>query len=131
MSFKEMCIAAVLVFVAVMGVVVVKTISPDALTLIIGIIIGVAVTGLLAGGIVFLLNRQIRQLQEQLAQGQQRQQGTYPPVVVIQGGGMQPQLGPPGWGQQGYWPAPNAGPLVQRQFHVVGGGELDRWGEEQ
>jgi hypothetical protein len=34
---------------------------------------------------------------------------------------MQPQ--PPAL-QGGYWPAPNAAPLVSRQFHVVGGDEL-------
>jgi hypothetical protein len=65
-----------------------------------------------------MTRRERRREEETMQQGRQ---GSYPPVVVIQGG-TPPGL-PPG-AQGGYWPAPMTGPQVQRQFHVVGGDDL-------
>jgi hypothetical protein len=65
-----------------------------------------------------MTRRERRREEETMQQGRQ---GSYPPVVVIQGG--TPQGLPPGM-QGGHWPAPLAGPQVQRHFHVVGGDDL-------
>jgi hypothetical protein len=69
--------------------------------------------------IMIATTRRDRQRQEQMEQD--GRSGRYPPVVVIQGGAPQSLM--PGM-QPGYWPAPAAGRMMQREFHVVGGDDF-------
>jgi hypothetical protein len=127
MNIKQGALALGLVFAIVLAVVVGKQMSTEAMAVVIGVVCGVAAglpTSLLL--LVALGRRDHRRLDE-LEQQSREAQRAYPPLVVIQGG--QPQALPPG-GQAGYWPVPQPGPAVRREFNVVGGDDLalDDWG---
>jgi hypothetical protein len=118
-SVKRIGLVLSVVFAIALAVVVAKQMSSEAMAVVVGVVCGVAAgipTSLL---LVLVLNRRERQQYER-AEGQARQ-GSYPPVVVIQGGG-QPGLLP--GSQAGYWPVSPAGAAMPRQFHVVGGDDL-------
>jgi hypothetical protein len=119
MGLKQIGVVLGLVFAVTLAVVVGKQMSAEAMAVVIGVVCGVA-AGIPASVLLLVvLTRRERAREEEM--GRQGRPGAYPPVVVIQGGG-QPAL-PPG-PQAGYWPASSPGPVVNRQFHVVGGDEL-------
>ena len=120
MGIKQMVAAGGLVFAVTLAIIVGKQMTTEAMAVVIGVVCGVIAgipTSILL--LVALSRRDSVRAREETAARQMP--GAYPPVVVIQGGGMQPQQ--PAL-NSGYWPAPNAAPLVSRQFHVVGGNEL-------
>ena len=118
-GIKQVVAVVGLVFAVTLAVVVGKEMSSEAMAVVIGIVCGVAAGIHTSVLLLVVLTRRERQRAEE-AQPQARP-GSYPPVVVIQGGA--PQALPQG-PQAGYWPAPSPGPPVNRQFHVVGGDEL-------
>jgi hypothetical protein len=108
-----------LVFAVTLAVIVGKELSTEAMAVVIGVVCGVAAgipTSLL---LLLALNR--RDAQPDRDQDLQQARSGAPPIVVIQGGS--PQSLPQG-PQAGYWPAPQSGPIVNRQFQVVGGDDL-------
>lgn len=118
-SLKLVGVVLGLVFAVALAVVVGKEMSTEAMAVVVGVVCGVAAgipTSVLL--LVVLTRRDRRQVEAVQRRGKE---GNYPPVVVIQGGGSQ---GLPPGPQAGYWPAPAPGPVVQRQFHVVGGDDL-------
>ena len=122
-GLKQVGVVLGLVFAVTLAVVVGKQMSTEAMAVVVGVVCGVAAgipTSVLL--LVVLTRRDRQQVETMEQQGRQGRQGSYPPVVVIQGGGM-PQGLPPG-PQAGYWPAPAPGPVVDRQFQVIGGEDL-------
>jgi len=119
---KQIATAVGLVFAVTLAIIIGKQMTTEAMAVVIGVVCGVAAgipTSVLL--LVALGRRDSLRAREETAARQAP--ASYPPVVVIQGGGMQPQLPAP---SSGYWPAPNTAPLVSRKFHVVGGEELGR-----
>jgi hypothetical protein len=121
MNAKQVAVALAMVFAIALAVVVVKEMSTEAMAVVIGVVCGIVAgipTSVLL--LVALTRRDRRRLDER---EQQTGYGgrNYPPVVVIQGGA--PQALPQG-PQAGYWPAPQPGPPVSREFNVVGGNDL-------
>ena len=134
LSLKQFAFLLGLVFVAVLAVVIGKQMSAEAMAVVIGIVCGVA-AGIPTSALLFVvLTRREQQKQdaedERLARQQRPGYSPYPPVVVIQGGGMPAFPAPP---QAGYWPAPTPGPQMTRSFHVVGDDNLllDGWENEK
>jgi hypothetical protein len=126
-TIKQGALALGLVFAIVLAVVVAKQMSTEAMAVVIGVVCGVMAglpTSLLL--LVALTRRDHRRLDE-LEQQTRQSRNSYPPMVVIQGG--QPQSLPPG-NHAGYWPMPQGGPVVQRDFTVVGGKDLARESRE-
>ena len=128
-SLKQVGVVVGLVFAVVLAVVVGKEMSTEAMAVVIGVVCGVAAGIPTSVLLLVVLTRRERQREEVMAR--QGRQGSYPPVVVIQGGA--PQALPPGMGG-GYWPSPQPGPPVGRRFHVVGGDDFllddgDYWGD--
>jgi hypothetical protein len=122
-GIKQMAAVLGLAFAVTLAIIVGRQMTTEAMAVVIGVVCGV-----LAGIPTSVLLLVAMTRRESLCSLRARDEATarqvpsgYPPVVVIQGGGMQPQQ-PALSG--GYWPAPNAAPLVGRQFHVVGGDEL-------
>lgn len=114
-SVKKAALGLGLVFAITLAVVVGKQMSTEAMAVVIGIICGVLASIPTSLLLLLVLTRRERQKEDE--QGRPGRAGSYPPVVVIQGGAPQAlPLGP----QAGYWPAPSPGPAVNRQFHVVG-----------
>ena len=119
MGIRQMAAASGLVFAVTLAIIVGKQMTAEAMAVVIGVVCGV-----LAGiptSVLLLVALNHRDSLRSREQAARQAPANYPPVVVIQGGAQQPQL--PAM-QGGYWPAPNAAPLVSRQFHVVGGDEL-------
>jgi hypothetical protein len=116
---REVVVLLGVTFVIALAVVVGSQMSAEALAVVVGIVCGAAagIPGLILALVV--LSRRERLREEDSRRHSARDQAL--PVVVIQGGA--PQALPPG-GQAGYWPAPQPGPPVSRQFHVVGGDDL-------
>jgi ABC-type phosphate/phosphonate transport system permease subunit len=107
-----------LVFAVTLAIFVGQRMSAEAMAVVVGVVCGVAAsipTGVL---LAVALTRRDRRPKEEVEQ--YRQQGSYPPVLVIQGGAPQALPQAP---HAGYWPVPQPGQLVPRQFHVVGGDE--------
>lgn len=126
MSVKQTIVVLGLVFAVTLAIVVGRQLSTEAMAVVIGIVCGVAAgipTSLLL--FVVLSRREEGRDRDQERPRQARPNGSYPPVIVIQGGA--PQAQPPML-PGGYWPAPQQGPLVNRQFHVVGNEDLG-WNE--
>ena len=120
MGIKQMVAVLGLAFAVTLAIIVGRQMTTEAMAVVIGVACGVLAgipTSLLL--LVAMTRRDSLRAREETAARQAP--ANYPPVVVIQGGGMQPQQ-PALSG--GYWPAPNTAPLVGRQFHVVGGDEL-------
>jgi hypothetical protein len=118
-TLREVVVILGVVFVIALAVVVGSQMSAEALAVVVGIVCGAAagIPGLVLALVV--LSRRERLREEGVRRQSARDQA--PPVVVIQGGTQQAL--PPA-GQAGYWPAPQQGPPVSRQFHVVGGEDL-------
>ena len=119
LSLKQVGLALLVVFVVALAVVVGKEMSAEAMAVVIGVVCGVAAGIPTSVLLLVVLTRRERQREEEARR--EARQGTYPPVVVIQGGGT-PQALPPGLGS--YWAGPVPGPPIQRDFHVVGGEDL-------
>ena len=117
---KQVGVVLGLVFAVTLAVVVGKQMTAEAMAVVIGVVCGVA-AGIPTSFLLWVMLTRREQRAQREEEQARRAQGSYPPVVVIQGGMAQPQLAQP---QAGYWPAPNNGPLVSRQFHVVGGSDL-------
>jgi hypothetical protein len=121
MNAKQVTVALAMVFGVALTVVVVKEMSTEAMAVIIGVVCGIAAgipTSVLL--LLALTRRNRRQIDETEQEGAYGARN-YPPVVVIQGG-TPPAL--PQGPQAGYWPAPQPGPRVSREFKVVGGDDL-------
>jgi hypothetical protein len=118
-SIKQVGVVLGLVFAVALAVVVGKQMSTEAMAVVVGVVCGVAAGVPTSAMLLVVLNRRERRGYEETER--QVRRGDYPPVVVIQGGG-QPGLAT--GSQAGYWPAPPPGPVVDRQFHVVGGDDL-------
>ena len=107
------------IFVVTLAIVVGKRMSAEAMAVVVGVVCGVAASIPTSVLLLLAVSRRERQPVDDRAQaGAER---SYPPVVVVQGGGH-PGL-PPGAGA-GYWPTAMSGPAAQRDFHVVGGDDL-------
>jgi len=119
-GIKQIATAVGLVFAVTLAIIVGKQMTAEAMAVVIGVVCGVAAGIPTSVLLLVALSRRDSLRSREEAAARQAPAG-YPPVVVIQGGAQQPQL--PAM-QGGYWPAPNAAPLVSRQFHVVGGDEL-------
>jgi hypothetical protein len=120
-ALKQVGVAIGLVFAVTLAVVVGKQMSTEAMAVVIGVVCGVAAgipTSIL---LVVALTRRERRRAEDADAERQARQGSYPPVIVIQGGA--PQALPPG-PQSGYWPSPVPWQPARRDFHVVGGDDL-------
>jgi hypothetical protein len=107
------------VFAVALAVVVGLQMSAEAMAVVIGIVCGVAAG--IPTSVLLLLALTRRDGQRLGEVERQMPQGSYPPVVVIQGG--TPQALPAGL-QSGYWPAPIPWSSARRDFNVVGGDEL-------
>jgi hypothetical protein len=118
-SMKQVMVVIGLGFAITLAVVVGKQMSTEAMAVVVGVVCGVAAgipTSVLL--LVALTRKQRGQDQDVEQDGRQHR---YPPVVVIQGGTSHSLPQAP---QAGYWPSPAPGPVVQRQFHVVGEDDL-------
>jgi len=125
MTLKQVSITLAVVFAVVLAVVVALQMSTEAMAVVIGVVCGVAAgipTSILL--LVATNRREQRRMHDMQRQGMPGRHG-YPPVVVIQG--HQPQALSPGQ-PGGYWASPQPGPSIERQFHVVGGSELQSQG---
>lgn len=118
-SIKQVGVVLGVVFTVVLAVVIGKQMSTEAMAVVVGVLCGVAAGVPTSVLLLVVLNRRERKGYEEMER--RVQHSNYPPVVVIQGGG-QPGLAT--GSQAGYWPAPPPGPMVDRQFHVVGGDDL-------
>jgi hypothetical protein len=127
MSLRQTGVVLGLVFAVTLAVVVGRQLSTEAMAVVIGIVCGVA-AGIPTSLLLFVVlsrREEGRAESDQERTRQARAYSGYPPVVVIQGGA--PQAQPPML-PGGYWPAPQPGPAVNRQFSVVGSEELG-WSE--
>jgi len=123
MSIKQIGAIVGLVFAVTLAVVVGRQLSTEAMAVVIGVVCGVA-AGIPTSFLLFVVltrREAARAEREQETARPGRSYGSYPPVVVIQGGA--PQAQPPML-PGGYWPTPQQAPLVSRQFNVVGADEL-------
>jgi hypothetical protein len=118
-NIRQMGALFTLVFGVTLAVLIGKQMSAEAIAVVVGVVVGVAAG--IPTSLLLLLAVTRRERQGSGDTELQRQQKSYPPVVVIQGGPAQalPQ-GP----AAGYWPASQPGPPVRREFHVVGSDEL-------
>jgi hypothetical protein len=118
-NMKQVGMVCGLVFGVTLAIFVGQRMSAEAMAVVVGVICGVVAGIPTALLLIVALKRRERQRTEEVEP--YRQQGSYPPVVVIQGGTPQalPQVP-----HAGYWPVPQTGQAVPRQFHVVGGDEL-------
>lgn len=119
MSVRQFAIIAGLVFALALAFVVGRRLSAEAMAVVVGVVCGV-VAGIPTSVILLMVlsRREGRRLEES---SRRTRAGSYPPVVVIQGG--TPEALSPG-PQAGYWPAPAPSTLTERRFRVVGGEEL-------
>ncbi len=118
MSVKQVGIALSLVFAAVLAVVVAKQMSTEAMAVVVGVVCGVAAGIPTSVLLLVTLTRRDHHRLEELERQAMYGQRSYPPMVVIQGG--QPQAS-----QAGSWAMPQPGPLVRREFHIVGDSLLE------
>ncbi|MFC2046563.1 hypothetical protein ACFLTC_03470 [Chloroflexota bacterium] len=118
LSIKQTGMALGSVFAITLVAVLVREMSTEAMAVILGIVCGVA-AGIPTS--VLLLVVLTRREQKKIEGAEWQAKRNYPPVVVIQGGAGQAL--PQGL-QASYWPAPAPGPMLNRQFHVVGEDDL-------
>lgn len=111
---RHVAVALAVTFTVVLAIVIGKKMSTEAMAVVIGIVCGVAASIPTTALLTLVLSRRDRQKDEDR---QAARPGSYPPVVVIQGGAPQSL---PASSAAGFWPALASGPSVQRQFHVVG-----------
>ncbi len=115
---KHVAVALAVTFTIVLAVVIGKKMSTEAMAVVIGIVCGVVASIPTTALLTLVLTRRDRQKEDDR---QVARPGAFPPVVVIQGGGSPSLSSAP---QAGYWPALAPGPMVQRQFHVVGNEDI-------
>jgi hypothetical protein len=108
------------VFAITLAVVVGKQMSTEAMAVVVGVVCGVAAGIPTSVLLLVVLNRREQHRYDDRQRG--RQEGNYPPVVVVQGGGQ--TAGLPAGPQAGYWPMAAPGPSMHRQFNVVGGDDM-------
>ena len=111
---RHIAVALAVTFTIVLAVVIGKKMSTEAMAVVIGIVCGVVASIPTTALLTLVLTRRDRPTEDDR---QVTRPGAFPPVVVIQGGAPQSL---PSASQAGYWPALAPGPMVQRQFHVVG-----------
>lgn len=118
-TVRQLGMLLALVFGITLAIVVGKRMSAEAMAVVVGVVCGVAAS--IPTSVLLLLAISRRDRQSQVDRTDETRDRSYPPVVVIQGGGP-PGLpsGLPG----GYWPAAFNGPSAQRDFTVVGGDDL-------
>jgi hypothetical protein len=118
-TVKQLMVLLGLVFAVVLAIVIGKQMSTEAMAVVVGVVCGVAASIPTSVLLLVAFGRRDRRGQEEMeSRSRQRE---YPPVVVIQGGA--PQALPP-MQPMGYWPGPQPGPALNRQFHVVGGDDM-------
>jgi hypothetical protein len=118
-SGRQVVLVLGLAFAVTLAIFVGKRMSAEAMAVVVGVVCGVAAG--IPTSVLLLVVMTRRERQRTGAAEQQPRQGSYPPVVVIQGGA--PQALPQG-PQAGYWPTAAPGPMMQRQFHVIGDDDL-------
>ena len=118
-GLKQLFVLLAMVFAITLAVLVARQMSTEAMAVVIGVVCGVAAG--IPTSVLMLVFITLRDRKRDEEASHKAQQGTAPPVVVIQGGS--PQALPQGL-QAGYWPAPSPGPPVPRQFEIVGGDDL-------
>ncbi len=111
---RNFLIAVVVIFCVTLAVVIGNRMSTEAMAVVIGVVCGVAASIPMSLLILVVSSRAGRSNDQAMTQGH----GSYPPVVVIQGG----QPLPAGQGYAPYLPAlmHNQGSFQQREFTVVG-----------
>ncbi len=114
---KHIALFLAVTFTAVLAVVIGKKMSTEAMAVVIGIVCGGVASIPTTALLTLLLTRRDRQKEEEPPVSRQ---GAYPPVVVIQGGAPNTAL----WATGRLLAGPGPGPLVQREFHVVGDEEM-------
>ena len=122
MRLKQVSVALGLVFVAVLAVVVAKQMSTESMAVVIGVVCGVAAGIPTSVLLLITVTRRDRHRLEELERRAGFRGRGYPPVVVVQGGQPQGLVQGP---QAGHWATPQSGPLVRREFHVVGDSLLE------
>ena len=124
LSPKRIGLILGLALAAALAVVVSSRRGPEALSVVVGVLCGVAAgipTSLL---LLAVISRRER---HRYAKSRRHSQASnYPPMVVIQGG--VPQTLRPGQ-RVDHWPSSPPTPQAQRRFHVVGGEELADGGQ--
>jgi hypothetical protein len=121
---RQVAVVLGLILVIALAIVVGKRMSSEAMAVVVGVVCGVAASIPTAVLLLVGLSRRDRQRMEE--PDAHYRQGSYPPVVVIQGGA--PQALPPAL-QSGYWPSAPPDASRQREFNLVGDGEY--WHEER
>lgn len=113
---RKAVIAIGLAFAVTLAAVVGNRMSAEAMAVVVGVVCGVAAGIPMSMLILLILNRRDRRTEETTYRQLGGQYGSYPPVVVIQGGSSVPNhLTPPYYSTQLMTHEP-----VQRQFHIVG-----------
>lgn len=118
MGIKHVLFLVGMVLAVALAIVVGKTLSAEAMAVVVGVVCGVAAA--IPTSILLLVVFARRDRQQSAEVDVRRREYNAPPVVVIQGGAPQALPGP----QAGYWPTAQPGPAVNREFHVVGGDDL-------
>jgi hypothetical protein len=108
-----------LLLAAALAVVVANRMGPEALSVVVGVICGVAAG--IPTSLLLLAAMSRRERRRYATSRRHSQAGNYPPVVVIQGG--VPQTLRPGQ-RADHWPSSPPRPQAQSRFHVVGGEDL-------
>ena len=110
---RKVLIAVVLSFAVTLAIIVGKRMSTEAMAVVVGVVCGVAAGIPMSVLIMLAVNRRSEPRLRPYESAPGPHQGSYPPVVVIQGGTSAPNgLMPPY-----YTPSVEAAP---RQFHIVG-----------
>jgi hypothetical protein len=122
--FKHIVLLMATAFAVTLAVMVAKQMSSEAMAVVIGVVCGVVAAVPTTALLMLVLVRSDRLGHNTGRERQQRHPaaGTYPPVVVIQGGAPQAPVLPSG--MAGYWPGATMGAVDSRDFRVVGGDEL-------
>lgn len=116
---RKILIAVLLAFAVTLAVVIGNRMSSEAMAVVVGVVCGVAAGIPMSVLLILMLNRRNQHNENDNWSSIPQQglrSGSYPPVVVIQGGtpaaaGMQPPF---------YATQPIGMEPVQRQFHIVG-----------
>lgn len=111
---KQVCVLSGLILVVAMAVIIGTQISPEAMAVVVGVVCGVVASIPTSLLLLVVLNRWMKQRE---ADSRRVQTGSFPPVVVIQGGSASPL---PAWPPVGFGVPSDPYAAGHRQFHVVG-----------